>query len=243
MADRLFEGEGGPPRDGLSGRPRRGADIRNALSVCRRVVPCKGERPITSVSTSYPWAEGFHVSKRSDFARLSLLLVFILLVLPPTPSAAGPHEGRLRLVGSTAPYARASALVRDAADVEVVDFQMYLGLRDRTGAVTVLARVSDPASRLYGQYLTPAEFRARFSRPEADVTAVSTWLRDEGFQVSAAPANHLYVPATGTVAQVERSFDVSMNVTTARDVSCSGRRPRLRRSPRRLPVKSMGSLG
>ena len=151
------------------------------------------------------------MSRRSDFARLSLLLVFILLVLPLASAAAGPRDGRLRLVGSAAPYARASAVVRDAANVELVDFQMYLGLRDRAGAVALLARVSDPASRSYGQYLTPAEFRARFSRPDADVTTVSTWLHDEGFQVGAAPANHLYVPATGTVSQVERSFGVSMN--------------------------------
>lgn len=151
------------------------------------------------------------MSKRFDLARLSLLLVIILLVLPLAPAGAGPRDDRLRLAGSAAPYARASALVRRAADVEIVDFQMYLGLRDRAGAIALLDRVSDPARPSYGQYLTPDEFRARFSRPEADVTAVSTWLRDEGFQVGAAPANHLYVPATGTVGQVERSFGVSMN--------------------------------
>jgi subtilase family serine protease len=137
-----------------------------------------------------------------------MLLVPLVLVL--APAVAAPRHGRVRLPGSAAPYARPSALTRDARDGERVDFQMYLGLRDRAGAEALLGRVSDPTSAVYGEYLTPTEFRARFSRSEDDVTAVSEWLQAEGFRVGAVPANHLYVPATGTVAQVEQTFDVSM---------------------------------
>jgi subtilase family serine protease len=149
-------------------------------------------------------------SRRLVLARLILFVVVAQLVFVSVPALAVPRHGRVRLRGSAAPYAKPSALVRDAADRERVDFQMYLGLRDRAGAEALLARVSDPASPSYGEYLTPTQFRARFARPQADVTELSTWLRGQGFRLETVPENHLYVPATGTVAQVERTFGVSM---------------------------------
>jgi len=93
-----------------------------------------------------------------------------------------------------------------------MSFQVFLGLRDPAGAAALLARVSDPASERYGRYLTPADFRSRFARPQADIRPVTDWLRSQGFSVGRVPLNHLYVPAAGTVVQVERAFDVELGV-------------------------------
>jgi subtilase family serine protease len=92
-----------------------------------------------------------------------------------------------------------------------VDFQLYLGLRDRAEAERVLASVSDPSSPNYGRYLTPAQFRSRFSPSDVEVAAARSWLEAQGFSVGTVPANHLVVPATGTVRQVERAFRVQLN--------------------------------
>jgi subtilase family serine protease len=143
-------------------------------------------------------------------ARPWLAVVIGLLVVPLVPALAGASRGRVTLAGSAAPYAARSSVVRDAAPDEVVDFQMYLGLRDREAAIALLGQVSDPASASYGRYLTPAGFRARFSPSQGSVDAVASWLRGQGFRVGAVPANHLYVPATGTVRQVERAFAVRL---------------------------------
>jgi subtilase family serine protease len=142
--------------------------------------------------------------------RLATVAVFALfLVSAALPAAGSPR--RLSLRGSAAPYARSGNLVRAARARETVDFELYLGLRDRAGAESFLASVSDPSSPEYGHYLTPDQFRARFSRPDADVEVARSWLQSQGFTVGAVPADHLVVPARGTVSQVERAFGVHLN--------------------------------
>jgi subtilase family serine protease len=146
-------------------------------------------------------------TRRAGF--VTALVLTLVIALAATPAFAGRVDERVALPGSAAPYARISARVRDAAATERVDFQVFLGLRDRGGAAALLARVSNPRSPSFRHYLSPAAFRARFSRPDSDVRSVAAWLREQGFRVGTVPANHLYVPASGTVAQAERAFGVS----------------------------------
>jgi subtilase family serine protease len=92
---------------------------------------------------------------------------------------------------------------------------MILGWRDASDLRSLIGRVSSPASAAYGRYLTPAQFRAAYS-PTADaVKQVTSWLRNQGFSVGALPANRMYVPATGTVAQVETAFDTTLRMYRA----------------------------
>ncbi|HKN97252.1 MAG TPA: S53 family peptidase [Pseudonocardiaceae bacterium] len=67
------------------------------------------------------------------------------------------------------------------------------------------AAVSDPRSPLYRHFLTPAQYRARFAPTDATVGAVEDYLRGAGLVVQDVPANHLYVRARGTLAQVRQA--------------------------------------
>ena len=78
------------------------------------------------------------------------------------------------------------------------------------GAKALAQAVSDPASPSYGHYLTPAQFRQRFSPTAADMKAVRTWLGD-GFSLVYTPANGHYVAAEGTVAEAEAAFGAQLN--------------------------------
>ncbi|MGZ4150752.1 MAG: S53 family peptidase, partial [Actinomycetota bacterium] len=147
-------------------------------------------------------------STRSRITVVGAVLTFAAALA--VPAAAGPS--RISLAGSRSPAARSSSFVRAADRRGSIGFQVFLGLRDPSGATALLARVSDPTSASYGHYLRPAAFRARFSRPASDVRSVTTWLRSQGFSVGRVPLNHLYVPASGTVAQVERAFGVRMGM-------------------------------
>ena len=66
--------------------------------------------------------------------------------------------------------------------------------------------MSDPRSASYGKYLTPAQFRQRFAPSQAQVGAVQSWLKSQGFSVEYTPQNNHYVSAEGTVAQAEAAF-------------------------------------
>lgn len=134
------------------------------------------------------------------------LLVTALFLAP----GAGAATGRTVLTRSRAAFARPANLVRTARPSAHVRFELYLGLADRSGAEALVQRVSDPSGASYGRYLSPSAFRARYARPQSDVDVATAWLRAQGFSVGAIPENHTTVSASGTVAQVNRAFDVSL---------------------------------
>ena len=80
-----------------------------------------------------------------------------------------------------------------------MNFGVLLGMRDQAGAMDTLKAISDPASASYGQWLTNAEFDARYAPAKSSVTAVQDWLHSEGFQVTKTLPSGMYVEASGSV--------------------------------------------
>ena len=81
-----------------------------------------------------------------------------------------------------------------------------LRLPDQAGLTALLGHVTNPSDPAYGQYLTPEQFRARYSPDAASAEAVTAWLRSAGLTIVEVPSNRLYVAVTGTVAQAARAF-------------------------------------
>jgi subtilase family serine protease len=90
-----------------------------------------------------------------------------------------------------------------------VGFRVYLRNRDAAGAAAYARAVSTKGSARYGKFLSPAQFRSRFSPTDATVTRVESWLRHQGFTIGHVPANNKFVEAIGTVATAARAFDTS----------------------------------
>jgi subtilase family serine protease len=86
-----------------------------------------------------------------------------------------------------------------------------LKMRDRAGAEALAAAVSDPTSATAGQFLTPTQFRARFSPSDADVASVTSWLVSTGLKVGTVSANHLSIEASGSAAQLSATFGVQLD--------------------------------
>jgi len=67
-----------------------------------------------------------------------------------------------------------------------------LPMRDRTGAEAYAAAVSQPGNALYGRYLTPQEFGARFGGDADNYEYLRNWAASQGLTVGerldAAPA-------------------------------------------------------
>ncbi len=83
-------------------------------------------------------------------------------------------------------------------------------LRNRAALGRLLSELQDPTSPQFHNWLSPAEFNRRFGPRDADVTAVVDWLGTEGFTgISVNRAGHS-VSFSGTVAQAERTFTVSI---------------------------------
>lgn len=118
---------------------------------------------------------------------------------------SGPHA----LPGSVPSWAVAKNRAASTDPSQQVTFRMYLTYRGGDAAAAYATAVSTPGSASYRKFLTPAQFRARFSPAQAEVDRVSSWLKSQGFSIGATPANRKYVEATGTLAQAAKAFDTS----------------------------------
>jgi subtilase family serine protease len=142
----------------------------------------------------------------------SFVNLFAAMVLPLLYSSLYAAPPSLTLLNKSLPaWAQASAKVRPANSNNVIGFRIYLGLHNQSNAEALVQSISDPSSPQYGQYLTPAQFKQQFSPTDAEVAAVSNWLQSKGFTIVEIADNNHYVSATGSVAQANAAFNMTLN--------------------------------
>jgi subtilase family serine protease len=125
--------------------------------------------------------------------------------------ASAAPQGRHPLDGSVPKWLHQARDMGTSPPTQQMSFGVLLGMRDQADATDTLQAVSDPASPSYGQWLTNAEFDARFAPARSSVTAVQHWLRSEGFRITTTLPSGMYVAASGSVAQVESTFGTSVH--------------------------------
>ena len=141
---------------------------------------------------------------------LAAVLVIVPVALAATGGTAGAKRARRTIAGSAPSWATADREVGAAHGR--IDLSMVLRWR-HAGALEAFDRaVSDPADPRYAQYLSPGDFRRRFSPSRADVRRVSRYLVRRGFEVTGVSASRMLVNATGTVDQAERAFRAPLRV-------------------------------
>ena len=118
-------------------------------------------------------------------------------------AASAAPQGRHPLDGSIPKWLHQAHDMGASSTAQKMNFGVLLGMRDQAGATATLKAISDPASSSYGNWLTNAEFDARFAPARSSVTAVQHWLRSEGFRITTTLPSGMYVGASGSVAQAE----------------------------------------
>jgi subtilase family serine protease len=150
-------------------------------------------------------------SRKGLAARITGALL-LSLVLAVSLGATADAGARSAVAGTTPAWANSRGLVRHADPDQSIGFRLYLGWRNASAATALAHAVSNPRSRSYGDYLTPAEFRRQFAPTANDAASVQSWLRSSGFKIGYMPANRHYVSAKGTVAQIEAAFATKLNI-------------------------------
>jgi subtilase family serine protease len=120
--------------------------------------------------------------------------------------SAGAAQPPRVLHGSAPAWASSANRVGTSDGAQRVDFRVYLPWRNGDAAAAYALAASTRGSASYGQFLTPQQFRDRFSPSRSDVEAVASWLRSQGFTVGYQPSNRHFIEATGTVAQAAAAF-------------------------------------
>ena len=155
------------------------------------------------------------VAGRRAAALLSGCVAVVGVVAAATPStaaagatAAAPH--RARLSGSSAAAATPRSRIGAVRQGRVVEVQVWLQ-PNISGATKYVNAISRPGSAAFRHYLTPAAYTRKFGASAAAARAVHSWLAHQGLQRVHTDAQRTYVSAAGTVAQLEKTFDVTMN--------------------------------
>jgi subtilase family serine protease len=75
----------------------------------------------------------------------------------------------------------------------------------------LIAAQQDPASPSYHQWLTPAQFGARFGMADSDLAAAETWLQQQGFTIDGVSNSRDRIRFTGTAAQAAAAFSTELH--------------------------------
>ncbi len=118
---------------------------------------------------------------------------------------------RIRLFNHTLPVLQSSRVTGEASRTQDLDLAIVLTVADRTALNERIEQLYDPASPLFHQFQTPAQFADEFGPSPGDYETVINFLEDNELQVTATYPNRLLIEARGKVAQVEAAFAVKIN--------------------------------
>ncbi len=140
--------------------------------------------------------------------------VFLAVILPSlmvrAAAAQTVSEPSVTLAGNHPFEAASFAPVSHHNPSAQLNMQVTLGLRNRGELDKLLRDRQNPASPRYHQWLTPAQFAARFGPSQQDLDAVVQWLNAQGLRVTAASLAQRYVRFSGAVADAERAFGTNI---------------------------------
>ena len=171
-----------------------------------------------------------HTHGRNSYSRVliigaSLLAVFCIIgvgafqFLHLAPARAASADAP-----TTFPTSRPAVLKQSHIDGPADAQQriaLAIGLRvpNQAALTQYVQDISRPSSVNYHRYLTAAQYEGVFSPSKATYSAVEKYLQSAGFTITHTYSNRLLIAFSGTVAQANHTFGVSLKSYTAPDHS------------------------
>jgi subtilase family serine protease len=103
-------------------------------------------------------------------------------------------------------------LVGQLPATQSMHFDIVLALSHPAELKSFLQEVYDPSSPSYRHFVTVPQFTERFGPSQEDFKAVVRFAKANGFKVIGASRDAFDIQLTGTVASVEKAFNVSLGV-------------------------------
>jgi len=127
------------------------------------------------------------------------------------------HESAAVAAGFKVLKGHVPAAVSTAPDLGAMKgderLQLTLGLpvRDEKGLEAFLTALYDPKSPAYGHYLSPGQFGSLYGASSADYQTVLHFAKAHHLKVESTYASHLLVTVSGTVADIQKAFQVELH--------------------------------
>ncbi|HET9169514.1 MAG TPA: S53 family peptidase [Actinospica sp.] len=154
-------------------------------------------------------------SRPSALRRLGLPAAALSLALGAAQVAAAAPSFAATPSGNVA-VGHAPALPKGsvAAAAPAASTTLHLDVALNTGHAADLsayaAGVGNRNSPYYHRYLSPSQVAEHFGASQAEISAVEAALKAQGLSVGSVSADGMFVSASGTVAQAEHAFNVSI---------------------------------
>jgi hypothetical protein len=135
-------------------------------------------------------------------------------VFQPTLPSLIPGVTRLTPVLSQVPTVVKSGqatLQRPLPAGQNLSLSLVLPNQNQAALDTLLQQLYDPQSTNYHQFLTPSQFTESFGPTQPDYEAVIAWAQTNGLSITATSADRLAVTVSGSVAAINRAFQITMN--------------------------------
>ncbi len=114
---------------------------------------------------------------------------------------------------------------------QTLHLAIVLPMRNQAELDALLRDIYDPESPSYRQYLSVADFTARFGPSEFDYAKAVNFFANSGLQITGTSANRYIIDAVGSVAQIDRVFHVKLGLykhpTESRNFIAPDREPTL----------------
>lgn len=124
------------------------------------------------------------------------------------------NGSRVTLAGTRTLRARAAndrGVVAPSTELQGMSLIFSRSQAQEADLQALLDAQQNPASPQYHQWLTPAEFTARFGLDDADLAKVQSWLQSQGFAVTGVSNSHDRIYFTGTAQQVAAAFGTELH--------------------------------
>jgi subtilase family serine protease len=125
-------------------------------------------------------------------------------------AASGNKVAMGQTLPGLAPSIKGLTPLNTTASDKQLNLSISLNLRNADALNALITAQNDPASSSYHHYLTPQEFEQSFAPTQATVQSVTSYLQSQGIQVASVAPNRLLIDATGTVANAEKAFNVTI---------------------------------
>jgi subtilase family serine protease len=151
--------------------------------------------------------------------RISLVVVMLVIIgagifsIALVARAQHPTDADqlVQLKGQTVPLLGRASFVGAASPQQQLALSIGLQWRNQQELTSLLAELYNPRSSLYHHFLTPQQFTAEFAPTADQQRQVVDYLHSQGLSVTHIASNGLLIDATGTVAQAESAFHVTIN--------------------------------
>ncbi|HET6385052.1 MAG TPA: protease pro-enzyme activation domain-containing protein [Armatimonadota bacterium] len=149
--------------------------------------------------------------------RLLLLALAMAAMLAIALPQADAQVARVRLPGYGPNQVAGAHYMGQTDPTQPLQLALTLPLRNQPELHDLIRRLYNPLDPLYGHYLTPDEFDARFAPTETDYQTVAAFAVANGFAITATHRTRTILDVAAPAALIERAFSLHLGQFQAPD--------------------------